>query len=306
MADIDPAVVFDGHIDTLMRMQAEGSEFLEQRPTGHVDLPRARAGRLGGAFCAVYIKAQNEVVPASAEEVWDVHLTAFDHGEPETLELGYASSMAIGQTAILLRVERASSGDVKVVRTAAEIESCLRDGVFAALLHLEGAEPIDLDLNALDVFYGAGLRSLGVVHSRPNSFGHGVPFTLGQSPDSGPGLTDAGQRLVRECNRLGVLVDLSHLNEAGFWDVARITTGPLVATHSNAYALCPSPRNLTDRQLEAIRDSEGMVGINFHTPFLRSDGAMDTATPVDVIVQHVEYIAERVGIDHVGLGSDFE
>lgn len=306
MADISPEIVFDGHIDTLMRMQAEQGEFLEPRPTGHVDLPRARAGKLGGAFWAVYIKAQEEEVPATAEEVWDDHLVSFDEGEPEMLELAYAQGMAMAQSAILFRTERASGGAVKVVRTAAEIEQCLGDGVFSALLHFEGAEPIDPDLDALDVFYQAGLRSLGIVHSRPNIFGHGVSFRFGHSPDEGPGLTDAGRRLVRACNRLRVLVDLSHLNEAGFWDVARISDAPLVATHSNAHAICPAPRNLTDRQLDAIRDSEGMVGVNFHTPFLRRDGAMDTSTPAQIIVEHIEYIAGRVGIERVGLGSDFE
>src|SRR5204862_5975253 len=114
-------------------------------------------------------------------------------------------------------------------------------GTIAAILHFEGAEPIDSQLNALEVFYRAGLRSLGLVWSRPNAFGEGVPFRFPSSPDTGPGLTAAGRELVRECNRLGILVDLSHLNERGFWDVADVTTAPLVATHSNAHALSATP-----------------------------------------------------------------
>src|SRR5207248_7858657 len=139
----------------------------------------------------------------------------------------------------------------------------MEGGTFAAILHFEGAEAIDADLNALEVFYQAGLRSIGIVWSRPNDFAQGVPFREGTSPDTGPGLTDAGRELVRACNRLGIMLDLSHLNEQGFWDVARLSEAPLVATHSNVHAITPSTRNLTDDQLKAIKDSEGIVGLNF-------------------------------------------
>ena len=108
------------------------------------------------------------------------------------------------------------------------------------------------------------------------------------------------------CNRLGVLLDLSHLNERGFWDVASITATPLVATHSNAHALCPTSRNLTDRQLDAIRDSDGMVGVNFAVAFLREDGAEEEDTPIEDVVRHVDYLVERVGVERVGFGSDFD
>ncbi len=133
-----------------------------------------------------------------------------------------------------------------------------------------------------------------------------MPIVFPSSPDTGPGLTAAGRRLVRACNRNGILVDCSHLNEAGFWDVADASDAPLVATHSNAHALCPSSRNLTDRQLDAIGASDGVVGVNFGNSFLRADGTRDASTPLSEIVRHVEYIARRIGVDHVGFGSDFE
>src|SRR5205823_13647844 len=122
----------------------------------------------------------------------------------------------------------------------------------------------------------------------------------------GPGLTAAGRRLVRACNRMAILLDVSHLSEAGFWDVVRFSDAPLVATHSNAHALCPSSRNLTDEQLDAIGASGGIVGVNFAVAFLRADGRPEPATPLTEIVRHVRYIAERIGIDHVAFGSDFE
>ena len=119
-------------------------------------------------------------------------------------------------------------------------------------------------------------------------------------------MTDAGRELVRECTRLGVLIDLSHLNEKGFWDVAGLSDAPLVATHSNAHALCPSSRNLTDRQLDAIKDSDGMVGVNFAVSFLREDGQDNADTPLETVVRHVNHLVERLGIDRVGFGSDFD
>jgi len=206
--------------------------------------------------------------------------------------------------ATLYRMEAASDGRFKVTRTVEEVESCLRDNVMAAILHFEGAELIDTDLNALEVFYQAGLRSLGLVWSRPTAFAHGVPYQFNHSPDTGPGLTAAGKTLVRACNELNIMVDLSHLNEKGFWDVAAISDAPLVATHSNAHVLCPSTRNLTDKQLDAIKERDGMVGLNFFVGMLREDGKNDGDTPLTTMVRHVDHLVERVGIDRVGFGAD--
>jgi membrane dipeptidase len=175
----------------------------------------------------------------------------------------------------------------------------------AAVLHIEGAEAIDENFELLDVLHAAGLRSLGPVWSRPNAFGHGVPFRM-SSPDIGPGLTDLGKELIRACNRRRILVDLSHLNEHGFWDVAEISDAPLVATHSNAHGLSPHSRNLTDAQLAAIRRSGGFVGVNFAASFLRHDGRMEADTPLALVVDHVDYLLDHVGEDGVGFGSDFD
>jgi len=176
----------------------------------------------------------------------------------------------------------------------------------APVLHIEGAEAIDPSFELLDVLYAAGLRSLGPVWSRSNAFGHGVPFLCPSSPDTGPGLTDLGKELIGACNRLRILIDLSHLNERGFWDVAAISKAPLVATHSNAHALSPHSRNLTDKQLTAIGETGGMVGVNFATSYLRPDGRQDADTPVDLVIEHLEHILKRVGEDGVGFGSDFD
>jgi membrane dipeptidase len=171
---------------------------------------------------------------------------------------------------------------------------------------MEGAEAIDENLDALEVFYQAGLRSLGIVWSRKTIFAEGVPFKFPGSPDTGSGLTEAGKDLVRECNRLGMVIDLSHMNEKGFWDVAKLSSAPLVATHSNVHALCPTTRNLTDDQLAAVKDSAGMVGLNYAVSFLRPDGKSDTDTSLSIMADHIEYLVDKLGIDHVGLGSDFD
>src|SRR5262249_41799197 len=188
------------------------------------------------------------------------------------VDIAEAQRVVFGMAALLVRIERESAGRLRICRNVADIESCLADDAVAAVLHIEGAEAIDENFELLDVLHEAGLRSLGPVWSRPNIFGHGVPFRCPSSPDTGPGLTDLGKALIGACNRLGILVDLSHLNERGFWDVAEISNAPLVATHSNAHAISPHSRNLTDKQLAAIGQSGGFVGLNFATSFLRPDG----------------------------------
>jgi membrane dipeptidase len=300
--------IFDGHNDVLLRMRTSGRDFFSRSDEGHLDLPRAREGGLAGGFCAIFVPSTREVAPeVTPQETRAIVDSAPDEDHmPPTPALEVAQSAVLEMIGRLYRLEEESDGGLTVTRTADEIERCIRDGVFAALMHIEGAEAIDPEFFALEALHRAGLRSLGLVWSRPNLYGHGVPFKYGVSPDTGPGLTEAGKQLVQACNRLRIMVDLSHLNERGFWDVAEISDAPLVATHSNAHAIAPATRNLTDRQLDAIRDSDGMVGVNFAVYFLRSDGSHDPDTPLSAIVRHVQYLAERVGIDRVGFGSDFD
>jgi membrane dipeptidase len=293
--------ILDGHNDTLLKLRTaadpEDGSFFVRRPKGHIDLPRAREGHFAGGLFAIFV---NGVEPENKDP--DA-IAAMMRRRPE---LGYSQHVAISTLGILYRLEAESDGQVQIVRTADQLSACLGEGVLAAVAHFEGAEPIDPQLDSLPVYYEAGLRSVGLVWSRPNAFGEGVPFGFPQSPDTGPGLTDAGKALVRACNDLGIVIDVSHLNEQGFWDVARISEDPLVATHSGVHALCPSSRNLLDTQLEAIAESGGLVGINFHVGFLRADGKDDSDTPIREIVRHVDYVAERFGIEHVAFGSDFD
>lgn len=301
-----PVIV--GHQDTLLSLylpdRGRGRDFFERSTIGHLDLPRAREGGIAGGFFAVFLPN-----PASPEDR-DSRVTLTENGYKvrlaAPLEHDYALRTAMGLVALLFHLEERSQGQLKVVRTVTELEHCVQTGVHAAILHFEGAEAIDADLNSLEVFYKAGLRSLGPVWSRPTIFAHGVPFGYPVSPDTGPGLTGLGKELVKACNRLGILIDLSHLNEKGFWDVASLSTTPLVATHSCVHAICPTTRNLTDKQLDAIKESGGLVGLNFGVNDLRPDGGRDANTPLEVLVRHVDYLAERLGIDGVALGTDFD
>jgi len=298
-------LVFDGHNDVLLRLwqrekdgQDPVAEFINGSSAGQLDLPRARAGGLAGGLCAIYVPSHDLAARQSGPDgQYRIPL-------PEPLERAPSLDIALEFASIALRLERA--GGWRLCRSTPDIDQAIAAGMFAAVLHLEGCEPLDPDLAALDVLHAAGLRSLGPVWSRPNIFGHGVPFAYPSSPDTGPGLTEAGRRLVRACNRLGILVDLAHITEKGFWDVAELSDQPLVASHSNAHALVPVARNLTDGQLDAIRDSKGLAGLNFAVTMLRADGAEDAETPLDDMVRHVDYMVERVGIDCVAIGSDFD
>lgn len=290
-------VVFDGHNDVLERLgrpDGGGADaFFERGEKGHLDLPRAREGGFGGGIFAVWVPS-----PENPKRT--------PNGLPVALDTAYALRFSMTAIATLFKIEARSDGKLRIVRTAAEIKRCLDEGVMPASLHMEGADAIDTDLDALHVLHRAGLRSLGLVWGRPNAFAEGVRPSFRGSPDTGPGLTEAGRKLVRACNELGVMLDVSHLNERGFWDVADLTSAPLVATHSNAYAICPSSRNLMDSQLDAIAASDGMVGLNFGVHFLREDGIEDADTPLEIMVRQIDHLVERVGIGRVGFGSDFD
>ncbi len=298
-------LVFDGHNDVLLRLWHNGkkggdpvAEFIDGTAQGHIDVPRAKAGGLAGGLCAVYIPSGDLILQEPDENGHYVTPLAAPLQRQPSLDI------AMEKLAIAYRVERA--GGWKICRSTADIRKAMNEDIFAAVLHMEGCEAIDEDLDALEVFYAAGLRSLGPVWSRHNAFGHGVPFAFPMSPDSAPGLTDAGFELVRRCNQLGILIDLAHITEKGFWDVAKTSDQPLIASHSNAHALTGVARNLTDVQMDAIKERNGLVGLNYAVTMLRPDARDDAKTPLSDMVRHIDYMVERMGIDCVALGSDFD
>lgn len=299
--------IFDGHNDALLRLHRRAggdpvAAFLHGEDKGQLDLPKARKGNFAGGLFAIFVPPAEKKVAPNQTPAPNFASTP----EPPGVDMAEAQRTVLAMVSLLYRIERQAKGHLRVCRTADDIDACLDKKALAAVLHIEGAEAIDANFEMLDVLHAAGLRSLGPVWSRPNAFGHGVPFRCPSSPDTGPGLTDLGKALVGACNRLKILIDLSHLNERGFWDVASLSDAPLVATHSNAHAISPHSRNLTDKQLAAIRESGGLVGVNFAVGFLRPDGGRDKNTPLDLIVQHIEHLLAHLGEDGVGFGSDFD
>lgn len=298
--------VFDGHNDFLLRLMADPTRreaiWLTGEGKGHLDLPRCKAGGFAGGFFAIYIPSAETAQSLDFDALMDAPPYALPLPDP----IGQAAALpvAMAMAGQLMWLER--TGTLRICRSVADIRAAMAAGQIAAVMHFEGAEPIGPDLDALHVWHAMGLRSLGPVWSRPTAFGHGVPFAYPADPDTGPGLTPAGKALIRECGRLKIMVDLSHLNARGFDEVAALSDAPLVATHSNAHAITPSSRNLTDRQLAMIRDSGGMVGLNFATAFLSPDGRQRPFAGWDPVLRHLDHLLHHLGEDHLGLGSDFD
>ena len=285
-----PTIV--GHHDALFRLSLSGDwdDFLKGSEDGQVDLQRAREANVSASFFACW--------PESTDDG--------DEAYPSAIEVEDAVTSTRAMVEILLDLESASEGSLQIVRSLDGLRECLSGDCHGAVLHFEGAEALGENLEYLDSWYEQGLRSLGIVWSRPNAFGHGVPFLFPSTPDTGPGLTSRGLELVKACNSLGIMLDVSHLNEAGFWDLEALTDAPIVATHSNAHALCPASRNLTDDQLRAIAGSGGLVGINFSCSDLRSDGEEDPDTSMGLVLEQFDYVAGLIGVDHVALGTDLD
>ncbi|KFI29504.1 peptidase [Haematobacter missouriensis] len=299
--------VFDGHNDFLLRLyrapERREQIWLKGEGRGHLDLPRMKQAGFAGGFFAIWIPTPHEG-GGDVDALMDN--PPYSIGLPGMVSTTTAQHVAITEASLLLWMERSSGGSFRVCRTVEEIRATMQAGGIAAIMHMEGAEAISESLDELDLYYEMGLRSLGPVWSRPTIFGHGVPFRFPSSPDTGPGLTEAGKRLVRRCNALRIMIDLSHLNEAGFNDVAALSDAPLVATHSNAHAVTPSARNLTDRQLAIIAESDGMVGLNYATSFLRPDGRRGSDIGWEPVLAHLDHLIGKLGETRVGLGSDFD
>ena len=297
--------VFDGHNDFLQRMVAAGprrdSVWLEGDGTGHLDLPRMRTGGLAGGFFAIWIPVEDSPEHLS----WKKMQENPPYALPLADEIAADAALphALAQAGQLLAMER--TGTLSVCKTAADIRAAMDAGRIAAIMHMEGAEAIP-NPDALYVWHAAGLRSLGPVWSRPTRYAHGVPFAFPSSPDTGPGLTPAGRDLIRECNRLRIMIDLAHMNEAGFREVAKLSDAPLVSSHTGAHALAQSSRNLTDAQLRMIAESGGLVGLNFAAGFMRPDGKRLAFSGFDPFLRQFDHLLAILGEDGVAFGSDFD
>ncbi|RIX51752.1 membrane dipeptidase [Paenibacillus nanensis] len=186
--------------------------------------------------------------------------------------------------------------DMRLVRSAADLEACIADGKTGALLSLEGIKGLQGRESMLRILYRLGVRAAGFTWNDANWSADGV-----MEPRGG-GLTAKGAEFVRACNELGIIIDVSHMSERAFWDTAGLSSKPIIASHSNAQALCAHPRNLTDLQIRAIIECGGLIGITYVPYFVRSDGG----ATIDDVLAHIDHICSLGGENHLMLGSDFD
>ena len=261
---------FDAHSDiwtdvTIRRLQGERTVLRSHH------LARLRKGGVEGSILVIWV----------------------DH----PAEIGYAARTGQIKAAVQAEIEELTEEDgVRIVHTCSEIQQARAEGKMYIIIGIEGMAAIGTDVSKVDGYYAFGCRHGMLTWNEANALGAGA------SSGVSTGLTDAGKQVVRRMQELGMLVDVSHLNDAGFWDIARMTTRPFIASHSNCRALCDVPRNLTDDQLRAIRDAEGVVGLNAYNEFV--DKQYDHQT-VEGLARHAAHMIDVMGIDHVGCGFDF-
>lgn len=266
------AIVFDGHCDTILEIMNHKKSLGSRTPTGHLDIPRMQEGGVDVQFFAIFIE--------------DVYKP--DRSLKRTLQL---------IDCFYKEIEK-NQNDILLVTNFNQIKEANKKGKIAAILSIEGGEALEGDLGVLRVLYKLGVRLLTLTWNQRNQIADGI----GESR-TGSGLTEFGLKVIDEMNDLGMLIDVSHLSETGFWDVVKRSKAPIVASHSNCYALCPHLRNLKDEQIKALTDKGGVIGITFVPNFLTQE---KRKTTVEDVVKHIDYLVEKVGVDYVGLGSDFD
>ncbi|MCG9968165.1 dipeptidase [Pelotomaculum terephthalicicum JT] len=263
------SIVLDTHCDTLTAMLDEGRPLAGCPGLGHLDLPRLRTGKINVQFFAAFIAP--EFKSTAVRRVL------------ELVDLFYR--------------EIESNNDVILhAKSMNDINKAITSGKIAAFLSVEGGEALAGSLGILRVLYRLGVRSITLTWNGRNELGAGAGEDC-----PGEGLTEFGIAVVREMNDLGLLVDVSHLSEQGFWDVLRTSRQPIIASHSNCRALCDHPRNLTDEQIKALAERGGVIGVTFVPDFLGGEN-----TSVDHVLAHIEHVIAVGGPDCVGLGSDFD
>lgn len=276
--------VVDAHCDTLLLLgkqlatfdsslfSAEDEKSFYKNDTTAVDIEKMKKGNVDLQFMAVFIYP--------------------------TFNPDFSLKKSLSYIDLLYREIEENSQHISLIKNYYDLDKNRKEGKKSVLLALEGGEPLTNDIAVLRMLYKLGLRCITLTWNHRNNIADGVAETI-----TGGGLTNFGREVVKEMNRLGIIVDVSHISEKGFWDVIDLTTKPIIASHSCAYNLCGHIRNLKDEQIKAIARLNGVIGINYCTSFLEDDPSKAT---VKSIVNHIEYMAEVGGIDCVGLGSDFD
>jgi membrane dipeptidase len=283
------AIVVDTHIDTTMMLGKDGWDFMVRHQPepgeNHVDLPRMREGGLDAAFFSIYMPGT-----VTGPEAVKRALILIDH---------------------VRRLAEQHPNEIALATTAAEVRAANKAGKIAALMGMEGGHMIDDSLAVLREYQRLGVRYLTLSHSVNTNWSD----SSGDKPAHN-GLTDFGKDVVRELNRLGVMVDISHVSDKTFWDALETSKAPLVASHSSMRAISGHPRNMTDDMVRALGGKGGVVMINYSVGFLSNERyeAQQKNVPAaelprvswERIVDHIDHAVKLAGATHVGLGSDFD
>lgn len=265
------SIVFDAHSDTLLSVNAGERRLGERSTQGHIDLPRMVEGGLTAQIFAVFVREESlPVAPKRALQVLDTFYSELE----------------------------ANPGKFVLATSVADIEAAKEKGIPAAVLGLEGCEALAGDLGLLRMFYRLGIRNIGFTWNWRNQAADGVA-----EKRTGGGLTSFGVALLEEMNRLGIMVDVAHLAPQGIRDVLEISQAPVIDSHCGADALCSHQRNLTDEQMEAVARKGGVVCVTYVPPFLTPDAK---EVPLSRVLDHMDHMVKVAGVDHVGLGSDFD
>lgn len=311
-------VVVDAHNDVIYESILKGKDIGQALKSGHTDIPRLKKGGVNVQIFAVW----------SDDKKWPVG-KAFAHANKQIDALENAISK--------------NSNEIALAISTKDIESILHDGKIAAVIGVEGGNMIEESLEYLEHLYNRGARYLTL------TWNYNLPWVTAAAVETnnkfktGKGLSSHGRDIIKKMNDLGMMVDLSHASKKTFYDVLKVTSKPILVSHSNAYALTPHYRNLDDKQLEALKNNGGLIGVNFYSGFLDSDfsnrvlllykkqqankvdrklidngntGAMyaqlskelqhEADTPIESLLNHIDYLVDKVGIDHVAIGSDFD
>lgn len=259
--------LFDAHCDTILRCYQEGVHLREN--SGHIDLNRTRKFGRYAQFFATF-------------------------GSPEDMPDRSLWEVFQEETALFFRELEENADWVSLCRDGKEAENAFSTGRCAAFLSAEGAELLDCDISKLRRAYEMGVRAVNLTWNHPNA----LSGTNAEEQDRG--LSRQGREFVREMNRLGVVVDVSHLSDPGFWDVMEISTRPVMASHSNSRTVFFDVRNLTDEQFTAIIEKNGVAGLNMYANFLGENSDLNT------VVAHLEHFLSLGGAGNVALGGDWD
>lgn len=265
--------IFDAHIDTLLKLAEGGSVNDLAKIDAHVNLPKLRQAGVKGQIFAIFVP------------------THYYHG----LALNKALEMV---DVFWQNIERYSQTLVPVLGRDDWEQVLTKQEKIGAILSIEGGEALAGSIANLRNFYRLGVRAVTLTWNGRNALADGV----GEGDKAG-GLSEFGREVISEMNHLGMLVDVSHIAYQGFWDVIEVSKQPIIASHSNAKQLCQHHRNLTDKQIKAIADRGGVIGVNFCPSFV-TDNPEDAT--IERVVDHIDYLVNIGGVEAVGLGSDFD